>query len=171
GYVVDVLAPLQGLLRQTYKLPAPLQMKPSLYVYSLVSTQPQDLSLLQRMPHFDTVRPYYFAALHYLNDGPYGDTAFFRHKPTGYERITASREQGYYQSAKQFVRDYGEPPQEYCVTSTEHFECYDKIEYKKNRLVLYPGNLLHSILINTDTDIDPNPQTGRLTANIFLEFC
>ncbi|MFT2092589.1 DUF6445 family protein [Paraglaciecola sp. 2405UD69-4] len=171
AYVVDVLTPLQSLLRQTYKVTPSYRMKPCLYVYSLISTQPHELSLLQRMPHFDTVRPFYFAALHYLNDGPYGATAFFRHKPTGFERITAEREQDYYQSAKQFVRDNGEPPQEYFVKSNEHFECYDKVEYKKNRLVLYPGNLLHSILINPNTDIDPNPRTGRLTANIFLEFC
>ncbi|MEP1384453.1 MAG: DUF6445 family protein [Paraglaciecola sp.] len=170
-YVVDVLTPLQSLIRQTYTIPPILRMKPMLYVYSLVSTQPKDLTLLQRMPHFDTFRPYYFAALHYLNDAPFGATAFFRHKPTGFEKITPDREQTYYQSAKQFVHENGEPPQEYFVNSNDHFECYDKVEYKPNRLVLYPGCLLHSILIDKDTDIDPNPKTGRLTANVFLEFC
>ncbi|MEP2603848.1 MAG: DUF6445 family protein [Paraglaciecola sp.] len=171
GYVVDMLTPLQSLFRKTYEVPPTFRMRPKLYVYSLISTQPQDLSLLQRMPHFDSVQPYYFAALHYLNEGPFGATAFFRHKPTGFEKITPDREQTYYQSAKQFVHENGEPPQEYFVNSNDHFECYDKVEYKPNRLVLYPGYLLHSILIDKDTDIDPNPKTGRLTANVFLEFC
>jgi hypothetical protein len=47
---------------------------------------------------------------------------------------------------------------------------YHQIEYRPNRLVIYPGNLLHSTIVNPQTDIDANPSSGRLTTNIFINF-
>ena len=45
-----------------------------------------------------------------------------------------------------------------------------KIEYKPNRLIVFSGQLLHSTLIDLKTDIDNNPEGGRLTANMFISF-
>ena len=49
-------------------------------------------------------------------------------------------------------------------------ELYHRIDYRPNRLVVYPGCLLHSGLVNPVIDVDSNPRTGRLTANIFVDF-
>lgn len=42
-----------------------------------------------------------------------------------------------------------------------------KIDYRPNRLLIYPGTLLHSGLIDAGTDLDTSPLSGRLTVNIF----
>ncbi len=62
------------------------------------------------------------------------------------------------------------PAQKYNDTSDEHFELIAEVEHRPNRLVAYPGNLLHSGLIRPDVDITPDPATGRLTANLFFHF-
>nr|WP_220347645.1 DUF6445 family protein [Thalassotalea euphylliae] len=36
--------------------------------------------------------------------------------------------------------------------------------------MIFPGNLLHSTLVDNTNDISAIPETGRLTANIFIEF-
>ena len=69
-----------------------------------------------------------------------------------------------------FIDINGEPKQEYCTSTSEHYELYHEIEYKPNRLVIYPDHLLYSTIVCPDTDINSDPQTGRLTANIFIEF-
>ena len=74
------------------------------------------------------------------------------------------------QTSKTFIETHGEPAQRYIDGSTDHFELYSHIEYKPNRLVAYPGCLLHSGLVNPKHDINPDPRTGRLTANIFVDF-
>ena len=49
-------------------------------------------------------------------------------------------------------------------------ELIGEVEYRPNRMVIYPGNLLHSGLIQPDRDINDDPASGRLTANLFLYF-
>ncbi|MGB3724787.1 MAG: DUF6445 family protein [Glaciecola sp.] len=169
-YVIDVVSPLNSLIKSLYRIPSHLKVRPSNAAYSLVSTPAEDLALRQRIPHFDGVSPYYFAVLHYLADGPHGDTAFFRHKPTGFERVVESRRASYLNAVQHYFDTHGEPSPQYFTESTDHYEIFDQIAYKPNRLVIYPGILLHSILVSSKTDIDPNPATGRLTANIFIEF-
>ncbi|MFN6972740.1 MAG: DUF6445 family protein, partial [Rheinheimera sp.] len=90
--------------------------------------------------------------------------------PTGLENISAATQAGYFQAAQQYFSKYGAPPQRYCVESNGHFELYQQLEYRQNRLVIYPGNLLHSSLVNPATDIAAAVSAGRLTANIFINF-
>ncbi|QJR80664.1 hypothetical protein CA267_007655 [Alteromonas pelagimontana] len=170
SYVIKVLQSIYLQICELYKIPEALNLKPQATTYSLITHQPEELHVLQRIPHFDSTNPYYFAVLHYLSDRCHGDTGFFRHRPTGFESITASRESVYLDSTKEHFMKFGEPLPAYCTETNDHYELYDKIEYKPNRLAIYPGNLLHSTLVNTDTDIDDNPATGRLTANIFIDF-
>jgi hypothetical protein len=170
AYVITVLQAVYQLIAKIYKVPIHLQLKPQETYYSLITYQESDLSLVQRMPHFDTSRHYYFAVLHYLNDAPHGNTGLFRHVQTQLDRVEESNVNYYLNAAQQYIDNNGEPPQTYVTDSSEHFELYHEIEYKPNRLVIYPGHLLHSILVNCDTDIDANPATGRLTANTFIEF-
>ena len=169
-YVIDVVSPLNSLIKSVYQIPTSMRVRPTNAAYSLVSTPPQELGLRQRIPHFDGVSPYYFAVLHYLADGPHGDTAFFRHRPTGFERVIENRRVPYLNAVQGFFDEHGEPKPAYFTESTEHYEIFDQISYKPNRLVVYPGVLLHSILVDAKTDLDRNPASGRLTANIFIEY-
>ena len=170
AYVRQVLNNIYRLLFQVYSVPDKLGMKTVNTVYSLISTPVDELSLAQCVPHFDSNDSFYLAILHYLNPGDFCDTGLFRHKPTGFETISKPRLAEFMQSSKMLIETHGEPPQKYIDSSTDHFELYDRIEYKPNRLVAYPGCLLHSGLVDPGRDINPDPRTGRLTANIFVDF-
>lgn len=169
-YVISALQKVYKGICHVYNIPLQLQLNPQDTYYSLITKPKEELSLIQRMPHFDTSRPYYFAVLHYLNDKPHGNTGLFRHIPTGLEKIDDDNVDHYLNSAQTFIDQHGEPEQEYCTSTSDHFELYHEIEYKPNRLVIYPGHLLHSTIVSPDTDINSDPSTGRLTANIFIEF-
>lgn len=170
GYVRAVLDRLFPLLFRVYAVPEDLGMKPVNAVYSLIATAEADLEPGQCAPHFDSTSPHYLAVLHYLNPGPFCDTGLFRHRDTGLERITAENI-GQYTRAReaQRARD-GEPQRAYVKGSNDQFELYERIAYRPNRLVVYPGGLLHSGLVDPAVDIDPDPRSGRLTANIFVDF-
>lgn len=170
NYVINVIQSVYPTIEKLYKIPLNLKLQPQATYYSLITKQPEELRLLQRMPHFDSVTPFYFAVLHYLNPAPHGDTGFFRHIPTQFEYVNPEREDIYFESASSYVKQHGEPDAKYCVKTEGQFELYDHLEYRENRLVIYPGWLLHSCLVNLSQDIDNNPATGRLTANIFIEF-
>jgi hypothetical protein len=170
SYVRTVLNTVYRLLFQVYSVPDSLGLKTVNTVYSLISTPVDELVLAQCNPHFDSNDSLYLAVLHYLNPGDFCDTGLFRHKPTGFETVTQPRLDEFIQSSKTFIESHGEPPQEYINSSTNHFELYDRIQYKPNRLVAYPGCLLHSGLVDPVRDINPDPRTGRLTANIFVDF-
>lgn len=170
SYVRMVLNTIYRLLFQVYSVPDSLGLKTVNTVYSLISTPVDELVLAQCNPHFDSNDSLYLAVLHYLNPGDFCDTGLFRHKPTGFETVTQPRLDEFIQSSKTFIESHGEPPQEYINSSTNHFELYDRVQYKPNRLVAYPGCLLHSGLVDPARDINPDPRTGRLTANIFVDF-
>jgi hypothetical protein len=169
-YVITVLQAVYRGVCRVYQVPLDLNLVPLNQSYSLLTKQESELHFLQCMPHFDTSKPYHFAVLHYLNPGPHGNTGFFRHIPTGYEKISVERCEHYVNSAKAFVAEHGEPSNNYMTRSDKHYELYHEIEYRPNRLVIYPGNLLHSTIVKSEIDIDNSPYTGRLTANMFIDF-
>jgi hypothetical protein len=169
-YIIDVLNAVFQLIYDVYRIPTTRRLKPQQCVFSLIDTQEKDLVPLQCLPHFDTPNPYYFAILHYLNDGPHGNTGFFRHNSSGFERINHDNIDLYFTKAQAFVDHITQTSPRYCVASNQHYTLFHQVEYRPNRVVIYPGNLLHSTLVNPKTDIDANPQTGRLTANIFIDF-
>lgn len=139
-------------------------------LFSLVCVPPQELHMLQRVPHFDSHNPFYFATVHYLNARPHGGTGLFRHRPTGFESITEARYPLFTSAAEAHVRSHGPPAGRYINGSDEHFEMIAELEYRPNRLVLYPGYLLHSGLIDAGRDLSDQPDEGRLTANLFALF-
>lgn len=169
-YVVDVLKVVYPYLYKVYSIPLHLKLKTQARYYSILSKAENELQSSQRVPHVDSPSPYYFAILHYLNEGEFCDTGFFRHKPTGFEKVYAARTNEYYAKRESFFNEHGEPEAKYINQSSEQYELYDKIEYKANRLVAYPGCLLHSALVDPKRDLNPDPRTGRLTANIFVDF-
>ena len=170
AYIAGVAVAVMPLIRQMYSIPSHLNMEFYPSYYSLVTKQPEQLSTLQSVPHIDGTQLHRYALVHYLNPGPHGGTAFYRHKPTGFERVTAEQEASYWNAFDSYHETHGEPGPGYIESSTDQFEKIAEVPYEQNRLILYPGNLLHSGSIIRDNDIDGNPNTGRLTANIFLNF-
>jgi hypothetical protein len=170
GYVVEVLNRLFALFVQVYRVPTDLSMKPVHTVYSLITTPEAELEPRQCVPHFDSTQPHYLAVLHYLNAGAFCDTGLFRHRETGLERVTPATVDDFIRASEAWTERHGPPPRAYIKGTTQQFELYERIEYRPNRLVAYPGSLLHSGLVDPAVDINGDPRTGRLTANIFVDF-
>ena len=169
-YILSVARACVPLLQQIYAIPADHKVQFFDSYYSLVTCAPQDLSVEQRIPHFDGADPYRFALLHYLNPSQHGGTAFYRHQPTGMERVYENSVDDYLASVSDYLSKHGAPEDKYIDSSNQQFEKIGEIPYVQNRMAMYPGNLLHSGTINPATDIDDSPVSGRLTANIFLNF-
>ena len=170
SYTRAVMKQLYRLFFDVYSIPTDLGMKAVNAAYSLIATPENELKPGQCRPHFDSNRPYYLASLHYLNDGAFCDTGLFRHRQTGLERITEECVDEYMKSRETYAAVHGHTETGYVKGSNDQYELYHRIDYRPNRLVVYPGCLLHSGLVNPVIDVDSNPRTGRLTANIFVDF-
>jgi hypothetical protein len=170
GHVIPTIKVILVLLYKAYKIPKYLKPKLQSAFFSLVTKQPSELELLQRVPHFDSNRHRYLAVTHYLDAGSHGGTGLFRHRPTGFENVGEDRVNRYISAGQEYLERNGEPARAYFTASDKHYELYEVIDYRPNRLVVYPGSLLHSGLIDPLTDISSNPSGGRLTANIFVDF-
>ena len=134
--------------------------------FSLVTTPPEALTPIQRIPHFDGTDEGVIAVLHYLTGA--GGTAFFRHKVTGFERITADRAARYDEVLRADARTHGLPPAAYVDGSTVMFEETARVDAAFGRLIAYPGNTLHSGRVPAGTPLSDDPAKGRLTVNTFL---
>ncbi len=169
NYVIGVIQQIYLDMYDVFGLPHNLQVGLTQAVYSLLTTASDRLLPSQMIPHVDGVSPHQFAVLHFLNNGRHGGTGFFRHRATRLERITRESERRY------FTEVAGEEREDsrrkgYINSSDDRFELIGEVEYQPGRLIIYPGNLLHSSLVDESTDIDASLSSGRLTANIFLNF-
>lgn len=173
-YVMLILRAVAAPLYKIYGVPQEKRLRPFGTYFSLVSIPQVELHTLQKVPHFDSAEPLYFAMTHYLDPKPHGGTGFFRHKSTGYERITDERKDGYLKWLQQkndsSNGDNTNGSRGYVCQTNGDYELFHAVDYRPNRLVLYPGSILHSGLINGDSDISSDPATGRLTANMFINF-
>jgi Family of unknown function (DUF6445) len=135
--------------------------------FSIVTLQPQQLRPVQRLPHFDSPDPKYFALLHYLRVPPGSGTAFYRQRSTGIERVTEANVDLFVGAAKaaeaRLPRDSG-----YIQASNEYYEQIGAVEALPDRLVIYQGSLLHSGIIPPGMTFSADPREGRLTANLFV---
>ena len=170
SYTREVLKQIYRLLFTVYSIPSNLGMKAVNAAYSLVTTPENELTVNQCVPHFDSTRPNYLAILHYLNDGDFCDTGLFRHRETGLERVTGDCVDDYLQIRDAHSANLGPTERGYIKGSDDQYELYHRISYRPNRLAVYPGCLLHSGLVNPEIDVNSDPRTGRLTANIFVDF-
>lgn len=134
--------------------------------FSLVTTRPEALTPIQRIPHFDGTDEGVVAVLHYLTDS--GGTAFFRHRVTGYERITEGRAERYDEVMRADMRTHGMPDAAYVDGDTPVFAETARFEARFGRLLAYPGNALHSGRIPPGGALTDDPARGRLTVNTFL---
>lgn len=169
-YQQFLLQSLRPLLLEVFALPLrPLSL--SVCHYSIVTTPPTQLKLLQRIPHFDTVEPHALAAVHYLFQGDLGGTAFYRHRKTGFERIDQSRMPQYYRSLES-ENDGPDLPKAnagFIQGDTSLFEQIANPQGVFNRLVIYPRNLLHSGHIPASSLLSGDPRKGRLTISSFID--
>lgn len=164
--VADYLRPIQGLIAETFGFHGPAQVISA--GYSIVTTRPSDLTPIQRLPHFDGFEPERIALLHYLNGAEQGGTAFYRHRSTGYETITADRHAGYDAALHRDVARHGLPGPAYISGDTPIYERIARFEARPNRALIYRGNLLHCADLPADLDFTPDPRRARLTVNTFL---
>ncbi len=136
--------------------------------FSLVTTPPEQLAPIQRLPHYDGVEPNVVAVLIYLCGPEHGGTNFFRHQRTGFETVTASRFETYRASLDAEAREIGLPPLAY-YSSDERFERIAAFDAAFNRALVYRGVTLHSGSIVNPAGLSQDPRVGRLTINAFLE--
>ena len=141
----------------------------SLCHYSLVTTPPDQLAPLQRIPHYDSVDPTGLATVHYLFKGALGGTAFYRHRRTGFEYIDASRRDAYFGALDAEMNDPHAMNAGYINGDSPLFEQIAREDGVFNRIIIYRRNSLHSGSIDKDFVPDPDPATGRLSINCFLD--
>lgn len=170
AYARTVLEAVYPLLLQLVQPPPDHRLVPQQWYLSLLTTPAEQLQPLQRLPHFDKAEPLHLAILHYLAEGPHGGTGFFRHETTGYEKIVPTQQQQYFSTLQQQLMAQGGAASGFPSAETPFFSLYQQLAYKPNRLLIYPGHLLHSALVKPATDLSADPLNGRLTANLFVQF-
>lgn len=168
AYSESLTALLDPLIKANFGVPASLPVLKTPCAFSLTTVAPHELGPLQRVPHFDASTPHYMAVLLYLCGDEHGGTAFYRHRATGLQQITAENRERYGEAVYAEV-DRRPAPLRYFDDSDEHFELLGVMPARFNRLVVYRGSLLHSAIVNPRR-LSADPRTGRLTVNTFYDF-
>jgi hypothetical protein len=137
-------------------------------LYSIATAPPGALGLAQRIPHIDSVEAGKIAILHYLARAPFGGTAFYRHRATGFEAITADRHRAYLDALQADFATHGEPAPAYIEGDTAIFEQIARYDARFNRALIYRSHLLHCALLPNDAPLPADPLAGRLTVASFL---
>ena len=159
----DELAPLIG---GTFGLdPVP---PASMCFLSLVTTPPEALTRIQRLPHVDGLEPERIAILIYLSGAEKGGTAFFRQRATGFETVDAERRPAFEAALDAGLAEHGEPPAGYLDGDTELYERIAQYEARPNRGLIYRGHTLHSAAIAPGAELPEDGAKGRLTLNALL---
>jgi hypothetical protein len=168
-YSARITELLEPLIRLNFQVPEALTLHKSACAFSLTTTPPQELGPLQRTPHFDASTPFHMAVLLYLCDEHHGGTGFYRHKATGLQQITPHTRERYLDLYYEEINRRAPAPR-YFDESDEQFSFLGMIPARFNRLVAYPGSLLHSACVNPACSINSDPLLGRLTVNTFYDF-
>lgn len=169
-YQQVLLQSLTPVLQDVFALPAG-SLHFSICHYSLVTTPPAQLKLLQRIPHFDTTEKHALAAVHYLFHGDQGGTAFYRHRKTGFETIDNNRAKAYFQSmeAENGGPNIPGPDAGYIAGDTPLFSQIAEAKAVFNRLIIYRRHALHSGSIPANASLSADPSQGRLTISSFID--
>jgi hypothetical protein len=168
-YSQNVTELLEPLIKVNFGVPEELDVQKSVCWFSLTTPPPKALGPLQRTPHFDASTPHHMAALLYLCNDEQGGTGFYRHNATGLQRITADNRERYLDVYYEEV-NARRPAQRYFDRSDDRFMLLGAIPARFNRMVVYPGSMLHSACINPALSICSDPRAGRLTVNTFYDF-
>lgn len=160
---------MDPLIRINFQVPDALPIRQSEDSFSLTTTPAAALGPLQRTPHFDASTPHHMAVLLYLCGERHGGTGFYRHRASGLQRITAANREPFLDQYYEEI-NRRHPLPRYFDDSDAQFEFLGMIPARFNRLVVYPGSLLHSACINPLISISADPRQGRLTVNTFYDF-
>jgi hypothetical protein len=136
--------------------------------YSVVTTRPQALTPIQRLPHVDGLERERIALLHFLSTDRPSGTAFYRQRSTGFESIDAERYPQFHAALKHDVMTHGLPGPSFISGDTSIYEQTACFEGRYNRALIYRGHALHCAWLPEDLSFSPDPRTGRLTVNTFL---
>ena len=167
SYQQFVLEKFGGLLAQTFGSPGQ-KYRFTLCSFSLVTTRPEKLNHLQRIPHIDAALGSQLACVHYLFKANHGGTAFYRHRKTGFEYIDEERRERYFRLVEEEKSGPDKPAVAYINGSTALYEQVGVQDGVFNRMLVYRRNSLHSACIRSDFAFDADPRTGRLSLNGFL---
>ena len=160
--LLEALAPLlAGTFGSTYTVADAF--------YSIVTTPPAYLTSIQRLPHFDGVEPGRLALLHYLSADAPGGTAFYRHRATGFETVSAARLVAYKAALAADLQRTGVSPPAYCDASSPLFQQIARYDGVFNRAIVYRSHTLHCADLPSGSHFDADPARGRLTVNTFLD--
>jgi len=168
GYVEGLIRRLAPVLENAWGLER-FRLARADCTLSLVTVPPDRLAPMQRIPHIDTVDPLRIALLHYLFEGDFGGTAFYRHRATGLETISPRQEPAYLRARDRELQ--AQPPAPgYLYGDTACYRKTDQVEARFNRVVVYRSCLLHCGQISAAMNFSPDPRQGRLTANVFATY-
>lgn len=131
--------------------------------FSFVTTPADQMLAAQKHPHVDGLP---LAGVAYLSPQLTIGTSFFRHIPTGLALVRDPDEQHLYGS---WLAEHGDAtqPSSYAVDDHPTWQQLHTLEGRYNRMVMYPGNLFHSIAM---VDVAPQltVETARLTQRFFV---
>jgi len=163
------LSQLFSLFKATFAITSASQADIIMSAFSITTTPEAQLRPIQMLPHFDSPVDNQLAMVHYLCDHQHGGTSWYRHKLSGFERITTTRHAAYRQQIKQqaIAEKLHEKPK-YIEGDTDLFTQIHTVEAKMNRAVIYPSNALHSGNIRPELGLMSDPQQGRLTISSFI---
>ena len=169
SYEVFLERLLRPLLEPHFGMPARSRLAFPMCHYSLVTTAPERLDPLQRVPHVDSVQSNGLATVHYLFRGDWGGTAFYRHRGTGFEVVDDSRGEAYFARLQDEVAREDATGPGYINGDSPLFERVDSVDGVYNRLVLYRRNSLHSGNIDSARVPPADALAGRLSINSFID--
>lgn len=159
-------AELAPLIAETFALdPVPPLLE---CLFSIVTTPPEALAPIQRLPHFDGLEPERIAILVFLSGESHGGTAFYRQRATGFETVDADRFPTFEAALKAGVAAHGLPGAAYIAGDTPLYERIASYEARPNRALIYRGHTLHCAAIPPGAELPPDPVRGRLSINSFL---
>ncbi|UTA47726.1 DUF6445 family protein [Simiduia sp. 21SJ11W-1] len=138
--------------------------------YSMVTFSPDQLTVDQRIPHFDTLSTKSIAFVHYLCNGENTGTSLYRHKQTGYEYVDQSRVAELTQILRSQLGNAHATPKGYITKGTDIFDQVHTVNSEFNRIIGYRGSSLHSGNIPADANFSKDPAAGRLTITTLIEF-
>ncbi len=163
----DYLPALMPVLRPTLERAFDIDRDAPLTLsgfFALATKSADELSILQKIPHYDQPNPACLAILHYLGHGQRGGTGFFRHRATGFEAITVERRETYMAAIADELEQA--PPTGFAGPDLANYDMIDAVDPDFNRLVIYRSHVLHCALFDGAV-LSPDPRAGRLTANTF----
>jgi len=137
--------------------------------FSIVNKTRSNLLPLQRIPHYDSTDPRVFAAVIYLFDRANSGTSFYRHRMTGYEKISVDNKDNYRAALNRNMKNIGPPPREYTNGSNALFERTHSVDSAFNRIVIYSGNVLHAADIDGSLFGGHDDSRWRLTVSSLIK--